>query len=276
MKSYSYTENGLYLWKSLPALELSIQFNVKQTYSAADGSLKSTNNADLIRQHSSQFPCHLLTPNHHGWGIISGLISELNLPFPLERMHWKGAKQTEDQLEKLADLIQHILDEACWTESKYSKFGRKILGMEVNIEKRLILPRHEIEAMDRAREQEKRVSRLKNYVSLMLQRSAADFDWMDRERRQIVKKSATDKTKQQDDEKKLIQSLINRVLRELAEREVFPLAPASRSSIKALEKVILEGHDGSMESCSICHAEMAIGPKSFACLAHILITEIAS
>ncbi|XP_059639707.1 receptor homology region, transmembrane domain- and RING domain-containing protein 6-like [Cornus florida] len=134
--------------------------------------------------------------------------------------------------------------------SNYSQ-NKKILALDLYIENRVILPRHEFEAMDRAREKEDRVLRLHRLVSsfdLFL-----DFCIITREIKNHVRDTAPK-------EKAFLDNKYERDL------ELSLLERAMKDYFQSLETLRFEGNTNNVDGdeqvlCAICKDEILIGSR---------------
>ncbi|XP_059642538.1 uncharacterized protein LOC132284438 isoform X2 [Cornus florida] len=120
---------------------------------------------------------------------LSTIIARMNLPFPLQCFEYPN--MPENKFLNVHDLIIHLLEDVRSTANtrfsqSESAAGRKLLlCLTVDIERRVILPRHEIEAIDRLRKKEERMLQLHQFVSAMVRTDSEDpyLDFSSVERR---------------------------------------------------------------------------------------------
>lgn len=204
-----------------------------------------------IRDHGPQKSftfesCHSLTRD-----IISGVISEANIGFSLDRIQWKGNPREDwTRLKNQDDLFRCILD--IITLSYDNEFTLFLM-----IDRKIILPRHVYERMYYARSVLREARDATRMVSFMNQQQAS----LGRPFLPSIWQNTIHQPLRDRGEKlgfNSYESLIDLAFRQYAEQEGCKLTPATKSSIQSLEEVIFDGIE-STTFCTICLENMEIG-----------------
>ncbi|KAB5553052.1 hypothetical protein DKX38_010363 [Salix brachista] len=190
--------------------------------------------------------CHSLTRD-----AISGVISEANIGFSLDRIQWKGNPREDwTRLQNQDDLLRRILD--LITHSHDDEFTLVLI-----IDKKTILAHHVHERMYYARSVQRAARDATRMVSFMNQQEASlgrPFllsTWQNtihqplRERGEKLGFSS-------------YESMVDLAFRQYAEQEGCKLIPATQSSIQSLEEVIFDDIEPAT-FCTICLETMEIG-----------------
>ncbi|KAF2321317.1 hypothetical protein GH714_038601 [Hevea brasiliensis] len=200
------------------------------------------------KQRSFPFPCHSLTsddgaPSLPSWASISRMLSDLNIPFTLDRIQWRASPEQDwVSLRNQDDVIRQILGFARNKASMISIVNDhpKELTLLVIIKKVVVVPHHEFEAMVIA----KRVE--------ITQEINAAIAWANQAPSSLRSLLLSEIRASQ--VYRSFESLIDEAIRESSEEQEGtgsePI-PAATSSIEALEEVIYDGED-STGSCAIC------------------------
>ncbi|KAF9680929.1 hypothetical protein SADUNF_Sadunf06G0172700 [Salix dunnii] len=223
-----------------------MKHNLLESFSKSRSTVPKTM-SDRSPQKSFAFKsCHSLTRD-----AISGVISEANIGFSLDRIQWKGNPREEwTRLQNQDDLLRRILD--LITHSHDNDFTLVLM-----IDKKTILPHHVHERMYYARSVLREARDATRMVSFMNQQQAS----LGRPFLPSTWQSAIHQPLRERGEKlgfDSYESLVDLAFRQYAEQEGCKLIPATKSSIQSLEEVIFDNIE-STTFCTICLERMEIG-----------------
>ncbi|KAL3727411.1 hypothetical protein ACJRO7_032180 [Eucalyptus globulus] len=203
---------------------------------------------------SGPFVSHDRSPSSQSRAIVSSMLDDMRLPFPLDRLRWldvsAGMHMTEKCLTR-DELVSEIARATSRAVNDTCREGRKRTKMVVSIVHKVTISEHEMRARwrrlqwrilhSRILEEEERWRRL-----LSGQRSALNLT------RQEGAVTTPDRNTEG--------VLRIRVMRDSMDQERINFGAAHESMIESLNKVTFEGDQGSNSShCVICMEEVAIG-----------------
>ncbi|KAJ4845592.1 hypothetical protein Tsubulata_033407 [Turnera subulata] len=212
---------------------------------------------DRFKEQSFKFERNSLTLDD-----VSRMISEVNIPFPLERLHWReNPKKDGTPLANQDDAIRCIMDLASRAEAGW--VSKQELIMFVFITEETILPDNEYEAMVNARRVEelyRSINATFSYWMSQQPRTGRSSAALRRELERMCSehlRELYDRTGHNS-----MEAIVENAIRESMEgaRSAPRPTPAAKSSIESLEEVMLDGQD-SARPCAICFENMEIGSK---------------
>ncbi|EEF35851.1 conserved hypothetical protein [Ricinus communis] len=181
------------------------------------------------KEKSFKFPCHSLvsddgTLSSSLWDLVSKTISDMEIPFSLDRLQWRASPKDEwISLPNQDELIRQILNLAhCKASAITAADQPKELAFQVSIKKEIVLPHHEFEAMVNARRTEE-----------VRQKITETIHWINRQ--PVSYRIHYLRELRANPEHASFGSLIEQATREASEQAGSKLIPASKSSIEELE-----------------------------------------
>ncbi|XP_050206323.1 E3 ubiquitin-protein ligase MBR1-like [Mercurialis annua] len=188
-------------------------------------------------------PCRSLLSDDAG-SFFSKMITDMNVPFSLDNLQWKtipiyGSVSLANEDELIRKIISSVRSVVT---SNSTSDQRNKLKFLLSIEKKIVIPHQEYQAMANARERELLGQRVYAAVGRIIRRPILG------NLRRLTEGSA------------YRSSELLRAIRESSEQAESKQIPASQSSIEALEEVIRDGNDLTTK-CSICLEDLVIGSR---------------
>ncbi|PRQ17940.1 putative transcription factor C2H2 family [Rosa chinensis] len=196
--------------------------------------------------------------------IISRMIAHINFPFELDMLSWKrrfDRNNTIKPLNSVDDIISQILE----VINGMVVSGRKKVDLIVEVDKQYTLAHEEYQAKVQAIK-ERELTEIRRNLDAVLLRELARVQ--NQRQADMIKRAYAEQCRRIEDEMRannISQERIMdnaRFLEQEAIRESFDQVvnrprPASKASIQALEKFVLEDKDGGSSSiCVICREEL--------------------
>ncbi|XP_050204798.1 uncharacterized protein LOC126654845 [Mercurialis annua] len=251
--------------KSSSTSDISIHLKVSSSYvsdvtvptSKRHLTLESLNRAEKVAteiessctEKSFLVPCHsLLSEDDSSLDFVSKMISDMNISFSLDKLHWRASPRDDwIPFGDRDDVVREILSLARGKASAVSTADQpKKLSFLVGIKRKIMIPHHEFEAMANARETELAGQEISDSIAWINQQPIPDRIRFLRLLKEHPKYNC-------------FETLIEGAVRDLLEHTESKQIPASQSSIEALQEVIFDGDDDdTVSSCIFCMENLVI------------------